>query len=336
MLATQSSFQLTGALPQGGEYDGPGVSQGIFRPAVAGAGLHTITYTYAYSPTYSEQCQFTVTVPDPPHYTVHFLIQDSYGSPIPDAVITLGTTENDPGQYSFPGLLPGSYTYHVVATDYHDETGDVEVVDADVYVTVPMKGDDVPLIRMLQNVHVEDGSIECFDAWDSLVTGGEGTSFIVAPGGTAELISAGSIIMLYGTHLQKGAYVHAYITQNGNFCDQVPKTLVAAEEMPAYDAPDLPGIAEVRLDLVEPDGKPPLFRVYPNPTSDHFVFELLCQQDEREMIVRIFTIRGELIKDRMIKGREQQLFSLSGHAPGVFIIVATTDEGLARARILKR
>ena len=39
-------FELTGGLPIGGEYTGPGVSNGIFDPSVAGLGMHTITYTY--------------------------------------------------------------------------------------------------------------------------------------------------------------------------------------------------------------------------------------------------------------------------------------------------
>jgi PKD repeat protein len=39
-------FQLTGGTPPGGEYTGPGVSNGWFDPAAAGMGEHTITYTY--------------------------------------------------------------------------------------------------------------------------------------------------------------------------------------------------------------------------------------------------------------------------------------------------
>ena len=42
----QSSFALTGGSPAGGSYSGTGVSNGMFNPAVAGIGTHTITYTY--------------------------------------------------------------------------------------------------------------------------------------------------------------------------------------------------------------------------------------------------------------------------------------------------
>lgn len=40
------AFELSGGSPSGGEYSGPGVSNGMFDPGVAGLGTHTITYTY--------------------------------------------------------------------------------------------------------------------------------------------------------------------------------------------------------------------------------------------------------------------------------------------------
>ncbi len=39
-------FELTGGLPEGGVYSGDGVEEGVFSPEVAGAGTHTITYTF--------------------------------------------------------------------------------------------------------------------------------------------------------------------------------------------------------------------------------------------------------------------------------------------------
>jgi len=50
------AFALTGGAPAGGTYSGPGVSAGIFNPATAGVGMHTITYTNGSS------CTFTITV----------------------------------------------------------------------------------------------------------------------------------------------------------------------------------------------------------------------------------------------------------------------------------
>ncbi|MFD2246779.1 Ig-like domain-containing protein [Pontibacter ruber] len=41
-----SPLTLTGGYPAGGSYTGTGVENGVFNPAVAGIGKHTITYTY--------------------------------------------------------------------------------------------------------------------------------------------------------------------------------------------------------------------------------------------------------------------------------------------------
>ncbi|MEE4178343.1 MAG: choice-of-anchor J domain-containing protein [Bacteroides sp.] len=43
---TDAPVALSGGLPSGGIYSGPGVSSGFFNPAVAGLGTHTLTYTY--------------------------------------------------------------------------------------------------------------------------------------------------------------------------------------------------------------------------------------------------------------------------------------------------
>jgi len=57
-------LQLTGGLPSGGDYSGVAVVNGIFNPSQAGAGDHTLYYTY----TDPAQCH---TVADSAVYTVH-------------------------------------------------------------------------------------------------------------------------------------------------------------------------------------------------------------------------------------------------------------------------
>ena len=49
-------FELTGSSPADGTYSGPGVNAGTFDPALAGAGIHTITYTNG------GFCNFSITV----------------------------------------------------------------------------------------------------------------------------------------------------------------------------------------------------------------------------------------------------------------------------------
>lgn len=59
--ANEAPFTLSGASPAGGTYSGPGVSGGMFSPAVAGTGEKTITYTYDDGGN-TTTCTFTITV----------------------------------------------------------------------------------------------------------------------------------------------------------------------------------------------------------------------------------------------------------------------------------
>jgi len=53
-------FKLKGGIPLGGMYSGPGVTNGIFYPAIAGVGTHQITYTYTNAALCSASAQSTV------------------------------------------------------------------------------------------------------------------------------------------------------------------------------------------------------------------------------------------------------------------------------------
>jgi len=59
----ESSFDLTGATPAGGDYSGTGVDANSFDPAVAGVGTHTITYVYTDPVTScTDSCDFNIEV----------------------------------------------------------------------------------------------------------------------------------------------------------------------------------------------------------------------------------------------------------------------------------
>jgi len=55
-------FVLNGGVPAGGEYSGPGVSEGSFYPALAGVGTHVVNYLYTDEFGCSNQAQQTITV----------------------------------------------------------------------------------------------------------------------------------------------------------------------------------------------------------------------------------------------------------------------------------
>ncbi len=104
-------------------------------------------------------------------FTVTFIIENEHGETITDAVVTLDQTENPPGDYVFEDVEPGDYSYTVAAQDYFDASGEVEVIDQDIAVTVVMEVDDtgiaeaeIPEINIFPNparntLHVESNMI---------------------------------------------------------------------------------------------------------------------------------------------------------------------------------
>jgi hypothetical protein len=55
-------FPLTGGIPTGGTYTGPGVDNDIFYPLIAGDGIHVITYVFTYPNGFETSDTFTITV----------------------------------------------------------------------------------------------------------------------------------------------------------------------------------------------------------------------------------------------------------------------------------
>ncbi|MBK7337045.1 MAG: HYR domain-containing protein [Saprospirales bacterium] len=65
----EAAFLLTGGSPEGGEYSGTGVSDGMFDAATAGVGVHTIVYSYTDENGCSNSCEFEITVNPLPEVT---------------------------------------------------------------------------------------------------------------------------------------------------------------------------------------------------------------------------------------------------------------------------
>ncbi|MBK7336699.1 MAG: right-handed parallel beta-helix repeat-containing protein [Saprospirales bacterium] len=113
---------LTGGTPIDGVYSGPGVSNGLFNPAVAGVGPHVITFTYC-----NTSCEFTITVEDP---VATISIVENSGNLDNDGVICAGDevtlTASAGASYEWSTgatsqsivVSPGSTTnYSVIVTD---------------------------------------------------------------------------------------------------------------------------------------------------------------------------------------------------------------------------
>jgi len=135
---TAPPFPLTGGSPVGGTYSGAGVTGGLFNPSAAGAGPHTITYTYTDNNNCTNSAQSVIIVNPIPVVTVN----------PGNAQICSGTQTN----ISFQSSVPGStFSWAASAsspniTGYSNGTGTVinqilvnsgNIIDSITYVVTP-------------------------------------------------------------------------------------------------------------------------------------------------------------------------------------------------------
>jgi len=125
ICADATAFTLSGGSPTGGVYSGDGISGGTFDPSVAGAGSHTVTYTYTSSTT---GCTSTATQP----LVENALPKLSFSSKsvcIAAGTVTLDATPAG-GTYSGDGVTGTSFDptavgagTHTISYAYTDQNG---------------------------------------------------------------------------------------------------------------------------------------------------------------------------------------------------------------------
>ncbi|HOS01148.1 MAG TPA: choice-of-anchor L domain-containing protein, partial [Prolixibacteraceae bacterium] len=111
-------FRLAGGAPSGGTYSGPGVSDGIFSPAIAGLGAKTITYTYSDPYGCSNSCSFTITVNNVPTVTC----PDDFEVPYSASPVTLSGANPSGGIYYGPGVTAGVFYPETAGVGTHTIT----------------------------------------------------------------------------------------------------------------------------------------------------------------------------------------------------------------------
>ncbi|HRY98607.1 MAG TPA: T9SS type A sorting domain-containing protein, partial [Bacteroidales bacterium] len=112
------AFALSGASPAGGTYSGPSVSAGQFRPAIAGIGTHTITYTYNDGNNCSNTCTFTIRVAPKPVV----VCPTSFAVCFDDQPFALSGATPAGGVYAGPGVSGGIFNPALAGGGVHTIT----------------------------------------------------------------------------------------------------------------------------------------------------------------------------------------------------------------------
>ncbi len=226
----------------------------------------------------------------------------------------------------------GSMSFSTGQTDFMyftSETGSIQFGLQQVFF---FEEEEIPMDRHLTTDDLVFGEDQCFDAYETIILAGGGDTFIVDAHTGAELIAGHSILMLPGTQVEYGGYLHARISADGLFCD-VEEPIVAALEVhePEHTTQQEP-LATNEADV--PDK--PFFRVYPNPTTGDFTVEITSGYADTPYTIMVYGMRGEVIirNDRLTGWRHH--LSLQGQQPGLYMIRVQRDEEMGVERIIKR
>ncbi|MDP4285206.1 MAG: hypothetical protein Q8891_12335, partial [Bacteroidota bacterium] len=225
-----SPFTLTGGSPAGGTYSGTGVSAGTFNPATAGAGSHTITYTYINGSGCSNSCSFTITVNPLPVVSISNLASQ-YCTNSPAVTITGiptgsggsfiaydggspdgGITDNGNGTATFnPSTVVGSSS--TIVYTYTDGNGCTNYATPDVTINPAPTASEV---------HTD---LTCNGA-------ANGTATITGAGGTGPLsytLSGGTLgspsTNATGSFTGLGAGIYNYTVTDANSCSATAGSL---------------------------------------------------------------------------------------------------------------
>jgi hypothetical protein len=181
----------------------------------------------------------------------------------------------------------------------------------------------LPINRQLSNIDITGGTMNCYNAAQTITVAGFGTTFKVRNGGSTTLIAGQKISILPGATVYPGGYFWGYIAPTGPFCTN-PAYLPLQEE-------NLTGISEEAPNTNIGN----LFSVYPNPTNGKFTLELTGMELSEKIRIEIYGIRGEKILTKEGIFQRTQEFSLADSPVGLYFIRVFAGEHVESMKILK-
>ncbi|MFZ4522860.1 MAG: T9SS type A sorting domain-containing protein, partial [Bacteroidales bacterium] len=177
----------------------------------------------------------------------------------------------------------------------------------------------VPATIVLQGIEVT--GIQCYGASQTITVAGNGSTFIVQSGGSATMIAGHKISYLPGTSVKPGGFMHGYITLNGQFCgSKTPAvgSVVQGEELNSPGSINYP------------------VKVYPNPTDGIFVVKMAGINGKETVMVKIYSMTGEIVLSQIMNGGPEYHISLSGKPEGIYLVQVNYQNKQYITRLIKQ
>jgi len=139
----------------------------------------------------------------------------------------------------------------------------------------------------LADLNVENGTIDCFNAYDTItVAGDEQHPVVFESGSELSLIAGKAVRLLPGFLAEEGSQVEIHITENGSFCDMYKSTILS-NPLSLIQGADIQNFDEENI------GVGNVLKIFPNPNNGKFLLSM--KEYPSEGVVMIYTMMGKLV-----------------------------------------
>jgi hypothetical protein len=183
-----------------------------------------------------------------------------------------------------------------------------------------------PVNRDIQNVNVNNGESNCYDATNIITVAGPGTTVNIYSGADVDFIAGSKVSFKTGFHAYYGSYSHAYIAPAGPFCT-TPPTIVANQSnntdrsMKSFSMPDVR--KNISDDII----------LYPNPVSEIAYIQFLKENTFSTII--LIDLRGNIITETEVQNHNKMKINMEGLSDGVYFVMIISGNEIISKKIVK-
>ena len=184
---------------------------------------------------------------------------------------------------------------------------------------------DIPVIDAINDTSFTNSYQGCINAIQSILVAENGNEVLFQNGSNTNLVAGQSIRFLPGTVIEPGAYVHAYITTDGSFCDNLPESVVAAPK--ALEK----SVESEDISTIELSQKTTL-KVYPNPSDGRFTVQITGFEGQSDVV--IYNNTGAVVfETQLCSEKTLDLYNLR---KGIYIVKAGNNKNVLSQRMIIR
>jgi hypothetical protein len=185
---------------------------------------------------------------------------------------------------------------------------------------------EVPTTNVVSDTVVGNGKSACFDALDSIIVAGDGTSVEFQSGSVVDLIAGKRILLKSGFHAFEGSAFDASITTNSTYCSSSSSSY-------SYN-PVEKSVLLNNTPLKNNNGNQPYIKVYPNPNNGLFNLQLSGFKGKTD--IRMINLMGKTVYQTILNEDNTMEVGLPALPRGIYSVKANNGTTVQTIKMIIR